>query len=674
MALQWAVVILDLVSTPGTERQQDLVQVQGVDMLASSFQPTTSPKPTSSHLTLSFPTATPNLHITEMMEVWAGWRDDVTDVWSNVDPNGDPAPVYGGYIVDIDSETVEGGEKVFSLTLNDYGILLKKNDVLGWPTFVVEYPTTSGGIGYPAGYSVADWLIGYTGTGAPYNGVVRAHLGAGTRYDGVDPLFSTIIIEPDTLPGYLSPIPSVGAIYGYFGGGGTTVDSVVQEIAKCAVFTYYKNYSGAELVLGYWMGAAIGSDDTRVVPRFFFANTADLVGTPDFVVATDADESLGEYQMITPHSHERRAGDIATRVSVFGQGGDLTAAPPYPLVYADYLGLDHALIYPTAYHLDPVNNNPGWGTGGGPLFDKRIHTAGTAAALARFIENKIWGAEGSITFRIDRATTAGERARVRDPNEAIDRTYVVTEAEGPDADGLYRVRVGFTQPTLDDVMKGGLTDVALNQEDLYFESTSGTRAKSFWPGQAVSRTLENQPQHDQQNWITPADRTVPGLTLQATSFNPANMGPGLPEAPETAPLDAPIFRVKPMPDYDLTPPVIYPPDTTWISGRDGRPHPNVILAGAYVADGTFPLAIFAYQVILSGIDIKGPGHVTIYKNGTAVAGPYSAGHTYLAGSPAGLTFKPWNIPFAIAPDDLSLALTGTDPVTPTFVTLWEATS
>lgn len=666
MTKQWAVVILDRQSAYPTERQQDLAKIGGVDMQGSTFHPNTSPKPSSSRLKLSFPIATPDLYIREMMQVWAGWRDDTTNVWSDTDPNGVPSPVYGGYITRIEAETVYGGEKRIDCTLTDYTMLLSRTDVKGWPTFQEFIPVSDLGVGQGDGHTVEEWLTGMAASSG-YDGVVRQFLGNGMRYDGVDPIFSTIVINNDTLPGILDAIPSVGLIKGYFGGGGCTVDAVVRVLADCALFTYEKNYIGPELIVSYWVEAAIGSDDTRIVPKFRFANTADIISTPDFIVAADADETIGEVSMLHPHKHERDAADVRTGIVVFGAGGDTSVpTPPIPLIWNEYSNPDHTQIYPTDYQTE----TPWWG--GGPLFDKRIHTQATALSLAQFIESRVWGAKGSIEFYISRPVTAGQRIQVRDPNEAIDQVYIVTDVEGPDENSLYKVRVGFTQMTVDDVMRGGLVDVVLFQEDLFFEEQGGLHARSFWPGQARPSPLDTQPQHQHQNHITPADRTVPGMVLQGSWFNPA---PGL-EAVGTITSD--VFRILPPQNRNSTPTQPFPDPGTWATHADGRPHPNVLHIGGYTADGTYPITIAVYRLHITRVDLKGPGLVSIYKNG----GP-STGGTIMFGPKRALDDSSYTYAtdfyleptvraaVPVAPDDLHVVVSTTDVSVPTFVTIWE---
>lgn len=666
MALQWSVVILDRVSLGGLERQQDMVKIGGIDMERSSFHPTTSPKPATSRMYLSFPIATPDLFITEMMEVWAGWRDDVTNFWSEVDPDGNPFLPFGGYITRIESETVYGGEKIFECSVSDYGILLTKTDVKGWPFFLTHVPIAGAAgtyerVGMPAGKTVMDWLIGGDGS-QDYDGLLRKHLGNGVRFDGVDPIFDTIQFDSDTIPGTIIAVPGAGAVQGYFGGANCSLDSVCRVIADATLFTYSKNYIGPDLIVGYWMSARIGSDPTRVVPQFCFKNIADIVSTPDAIIATDADLAAGEIQMLTPHKHERDATEIRTRVNLFGVGGDIgsydSQHPNPPLVFASYYLDDHANHYPTTYQTEP-----GWG--GGCLFDERLHRIDTANLLARYVENRVWGARGSIEFYIDRPMVAGQRVRVRDTNEAINQVYIVTEAEGPDNRGLWRIRVGFTQQTVSDLIKGGLADVLLTQEDLYFKS--GAWISRVNPTTGPQNPIMANPLVGSQNHITAPTAFNPALRIQSTLFI---------DNAQSTPMSGSYFAnsLEVLPPAKGTDPITpWPSAGTWTSHLDARPHPNCFHIGAYTVDGLYPITIAVYEVVLDTITMKGPGSFHILKNGTEYSGPFTAAGdgeikipsplTLLPGRPAGTGFLP--------PDDISIQIAGTSPTVPTYIVLWE---
>ncbi len=638
MTLVWKVYVID--ATTGTERFQDMTEIGAVDMQKSSFQPTTSPRSSSSKLVLSFPIATPDLHITELMEVWAGWRDDATNDWA------ENPPPFGGYITRIDRETVYGGEKIFECTLSDYNILLKRTDVKGWPLFVRYLPYPNANVGYPAGYTVQDWLIGSQSGGQPYDGVVRAHLGNGVRYDGVDPIFDTIVFDVDTLPGILYVVPGTGAIQGYFGGGNTTVDSVVKALADQTMITYLANYVGPDLTVGYWMSAAPRGD--AIVPKFNFKNVEDNVSFADFVVAADANEAIGEIPMLHPHRHERDATDVRTVINLFGLGGDETE-PGTPLTFASYIHPTHSLIYPTKYQVEP-----GWG--GGPIFEPRLHKTTTAQKLAEVIENRVWGAKGSIEFFVPVQIMAGQRVRVRDPNEAIDRIYVVVESEGPDENGHWRVRVGFTQPTISDVLGGGMSDVLLVREDLSWKNGTLSGGSRLLPGQGERTPPDLQPTNPRQNHITAGYTDTAALKIQGTLRT-------RPSATDDPPVTVNPFEILPA-STNLDQ---YPKPGTWASHDDGRPHPNAIHLGGFTENGDYPGTFAVYRLIITAIDVEGgPGSVTIKKNGTAVAGPFTVGHHAILDP---LIFEPRVL--TSPADIMTLTWTGTSTV-PTYVVAWEA--
>jgi hypothetical protein len=652
MALQWSVVILD--RSGGGERQQDMVPIGGVDMEQTHFRPTTSPKPTKSPLHLTFPVDTPDLHIQELQQVWAGWRDDGTNVWSLVDPAGTPSPPFGGYILTIDGETVEGGEKVIDCTVVDYGILLTKTDIIGWPTFVQNFPSDPTTIGYPSGHTVTDWLTGDGSNGTGYAGIVRAHLGNGVQYDGVDPIFDTLLFTTTTvMPGVLDPIPGLGTIQGYFGGAETTVDTTVKAIADAALSASFAG-GGVEMVIGYWMRAVIGDDPTRIVPQFNFRNVADEVTAADFTVATDSDTAAGEWQMETPHRHERDASEVRTVVSLFGMGGDPTVVGN-PMVFASYQHPDHAAIYPTDYQIDPWNATPGWG--GGAILETRLFTIATARRLAEVLENRAWGAKGSQECRIGRPTTAGERCRWRDTNESIDRVYIVTEADGPDEDGLYRLRVGFTQPTISDMLKGGLADSLLWREDLAWKT--GALITRTMPGTGKQIPPEVQPTHPERNHVTAGYNDTPAIVLQGSVQDRDPINPVDPAS------YAHPFQVKP-PATALVPD---PAPGTYVSHADGRPHPCEFHAGVYSADGTYPLTVAVRAITLTAIDLAGTGSVTLLKDGVAVSPAISGDGHHVLATPISYVGSPV---LGTPGNKIGITVAGTDSGDPLHIVPWEA--
>lgn len=602
MALTWSMEIID--RTGGGERHQEMVGIAAIDMANSVFHPTTSPKPSPSRVRLSFPMATPDLNIRELMEVWAGWKDE-SGRWVN-----DPLP-FGGYIVGL-KETVYGGEKQMDLSLVDYGILLQKTPILGWP--VIEGGAFGAMYGYPVDYSVRDWLIGSESEGRPYNGLVNAHLGNGTNFGGVDPIFDTILLHEETLPGIIDVIPGQHALRGHF--GFQTLDSAVSAMADVSYFAYNRDYSGGpQLTVGYWMSAlAVGY---IIVPRFNFSNIADDTLPEDFVVAADADEAAGEIQMATTHYHERDARDVATRVIYKGIGGDVTdtGSGPPPLVYYDQLNPDHAAAYPTTYQLAP-----GWGAE--PILESRLHTVETARFMAEYVEQRAWGAVGRIRFRIRKQVYPGQRIRLRDPNEAQNTVFVVHEAtQAAGTDEWWDVTVGFVQPTIGDVIKGGLVDLMLNREDIAWKT--GQLAGPTYPGMPKQVPIEMAPVHSNRNWITAGFGDTAALTVQGVKM-------GRDGKPVSNVDQEHVFRVKP-------PRVVgehkMPKDSTWVTGGDGRPHPQVYPMG-FSADGSTDRIVVPWDTSITRIKVKGTGTATLNKNGVAAAGPFSPVAGWQAISPA----------------------------------------
>lgn len=605
MALIYDICILDLFSNPGVERQQSMFAILGQDLSsqATKIHPTTSPKPSPSNFALSFPKDTPNINIRELMEVWAGWRDSVTGIWSAVDPTGEIALPFGGYIIQL-KERLDGNEKQFQCQLMDYSLLLQKTPVLGWPTFVTT-ANPSQYIGYPPGYSVQAWLCGHTAEGNPYDGVVPFHLGNGMQFQNVNPIFEAIIFNSDTLPGMLDVVPGLGTLQGYY--GFTTVDAVVKSIADAALFTYAKNYyGGPELIVGYWMGAAI--DGPRLVPDFHFDNMADIGRPPDVrLVSGDLPADAGEIP-IADYWGERDAHEVQTRTIMEGIGSDVTLPDP-TLVYADVTNPDHLAQYPTAYQL-----TPGWG--GDPIFDARLHTVALATFLGTYINDRVWGAQGAYTGVLDHAVVAGQWANLRNPNEALNRVFPITDVEWDPGERTYTIRLAFTQLTPADILHGGLTDVLLVQQDLAYQTGTGAFARVH-PGSSKPVAMELAPSVPNRNWVTAAFSDTPAGLFQSTLTERVD-DIGDTVLPATGPL-----RAKGPVDPDTG---AQPDDGFWTSHADARPHPQ-LYAGAVFADGYVPgFPIFDPLVFLR-LEVVGTGTVDVLHRiaggGTNTYGPFA---------------------------------------------------
>lgn len=601
MALIYDICILDLFSNPGVERQQSMFAILGQDLSsqATKIHPTTSPKPSPSNFALSFPKDTPNINIRELMEVWAGWRDSVTGIWSAVDPIGEIALPFGGYIIQL-KERLDGNEKQFQCQLVDYSLLLQKTPVLGWPTFVTT-ANPSQYIGYPPGYSVQAWLCGHTAEGNPYDGVVPFHLGNGMQFQNVNPIFEAIIFNSDTLPGMLDVVPGLGTLQGYY--GFTTVDAVVKSIADAALFTYAKNYyGGPELIVGYWMGAAI--DGPRLVPDFHFDNMADIGRPPDVrLVSGDLPADAGEIP-IADYWGERDAHEVQTRTIMEGIGSDVTLPDP-TLVYADVTNPDHLAQYPTAYQL-----TPGWG--GDPIFDARLHTVALATFLGTYINDRVWGAQGAYTGVLDTAVVAGQWANLRNPNESLNRVFPITDVEWDPGERTYTIRLAFTQLTPADILHGGLTDVLLVQQDLAYQTGTGAFARVH-PGSSKPVTMELAPNVPNRNWATSGFTDTPAITLQGTTIVRTD------ETGLSIPTDNKhLFRAF----APVDPTTGEPPSTpaTSVSMADGRPHPQQYHFGRVPSPGTYGTFMY-YAATISMICLKGVGTVSgLLVNNVAVTG------------------------------------------------------
>lgn len=490
----WKVVVID--RTGGGEVHQDLTP--WCDMSKSTFHPTTSPKPSPSKMYLSFPIATPNLNIREMMEVWAGFVDSLSGNWSSV--------WFGGFI-NIQRGTTQGGEHLMECDLGDYGMLLSRTRVLGWPTSEVSPPVS----GYPPGHPVRDWLIGTTAEGNPYPGVLVAHLGNGVRFGGVDPIFDQIVLGPDAIPGNAKLVPGQW--------GFTTLQTVVDELAAVTMYAYSKHYSGGpDLRIGTWMTAV--PNGVRVSPLFRMANLADLAQSPSHIFATDYNETIGELPIWNDNgafSHERDAHEIQTIVTIKGVGGDITlissGADPgtAPLVWAEYSDLNHQNAYPAPYQLDG-----GWS--GAPIQEQRLHTRDLAGFLAASVERQVWGARGSIKFETDQILTPGDYVMIRDPVEGLNNVYPVRSVTmNPDpGHPRFTIQVGFEPLSLNDVLKGGLPDVLLQEQDLGFKlGTLGPGDPGIriggWP---APQHIDTTPSGPERNKVQPRYTDTPALDIR----------------------------------------------------------------------------------------------------------------------------------------------------------------
>jgi hypothetical protein len=300
-----------------------------------------------------------------------------------------------------------------------------------------------------------------------------------------------------------------------------------------------------------------------------------------------------------------------------------------------------------------VNGTPGWG--GGPIFEPRLHTRALATFLAQTIENRVWGAKGSQECYIERPTTAGERCRWRDTNESIDRIYIVTEADGPDAEGLYHIRVGFTQRTINDMVRGGLSDVLLTREDLAWKQ--GTLTSRTMPGTGKQIPVELAPTHPARNHVTAGYNDTPALVMQGSTQDRD------PSAPTDPAAYVPVFQVKP----PSTAAVPDPAPGTWATHGDGRPHPNALHAGTFVTDASFKLTFPVYQIQVTAVDLEGTGSVVLLKDSVPVSGTLTGPGRFPI-SPA----VPYNPRSGGTPAEwIGITTSGTSSGDPLGVVIWE---
>jgi hypothetical protein len=564
------------------------------DSNASTLQRMAREADTASPVRLVFDFADGTVpEIRELMQLWAGWQDG--GVWQQT-----PDPPFMGFLTQLEG----GGAAVHTLggQVNSLQFLNTRATVIGWPTGESDGLPTAG---YPPDHSVTDWLVGDTGSGAPYDGVVRSYV-ANALYDGVDSAFDSLILDATAIPG-----GNTEALVGQW--GFTTLDAILQDLVGVARYVAAQTGDLIEPVY-FWQTVA---DGAVLRPRFRFIDTNATAGKT--VVATFSISPAAGEIGFWDFSHTRDGKDVRTDVVVKGIGSDpITGA----LVYSRFQ--DHLADYPCEY----LPN--GWG--GEPYFDTSIGTQGTADAVAAAIGYRVWGALGALALTSDCVAEGGtaiiyleqgDVIAIYDPAEGQLNTLYVVRKVTPQGNTAghptYRIEVGDVIPNIKDLIRGA-TIVQPHRRAIGAGGSPTTRGAALGtnglPGAPPQIPVEYTPAHDAMNVIRAANPDTRGLKIR-----PPIQQPGDP--PVLNP--APGFAAQ---TYNAT--TTTWEDKTWVSSDDGRPHPAEFHLGTYVTDGSYTVTVAVRTVTITAMDLAGTGSATLLRNGTDVSGAISGdGHHVL---------------------------------------------
>jgi hypothetical protein len=508
MEAEWTVIVLD--RSTGEDVEQLMTpnilspDTGYLELPASSFNPTASDKPKASKMALKFPISV-GLNIREGQEVWAGYREPDTRVWTSV--------WFGGYIGKSTRQTY-AGEVIFSCELDDYSFLTKKTNIVQWPTPLdLESLPILPPTGYPPDYSVAAWLAGTTDQGFPYDGLIPYHFNL-INLAGIQGIFNDLIISEDVIPYNAGAVGDIGAIGAW---GIVSIDDVIKAVVNTA------HIIDPTVLPSYWFTAVIGEDPTTIVPQLRLIDQL-MLEEPQFVFAVNP--TGDEWPIEHPFTHERDFRGVSTRVDVKGVGTDLTAIDPAtgepylpglgPLNYWSEYNEEHAAHYQTKYQ-----KRPGWAAP--PIQDNRLDTLAKCRKIAEHLEQFSWGAIGTLSWVTEAPVEEGMVVGLRAPQDGYpDTTYFVAlEVNITLKDGTPKrtVQVGQRQLTTQDILSAGTTEIPILERDTArgaaHAAMFGLGASSFLPG--VPRNsqvgLVRGPMHSQHNEVIAFTRTAPGITF-----------------------------------------------------------------------------------------------------------------------------------------------------------------
>jgi hypothetical protein len=605
------------------------------DANASTIQRLAREQETASPVRLIFDFAAAGVPpIRELMQFWAGWIDE-SDHWLQT-----PDPPFLGFIVQLEG----GGAATHTISAQVQSMqwLLSRATVIGWPTGESDGIPTAG---YPPDASVTDWLVGSTGAGAAYDGVVRTYI-PNALYDGVDPYFDTLLLDATAIPG-----GNTEALVGQW--GFKTLDAILQDLVGVARYVAARDTGLLIEPVYFWQTVAEGA---VLRPRFRWIDANDTASKT--VKATfSVTPAPGEFGF-RDFTHTRDAKDVRTDVVVQGVGGDPTTGA---LIYSRYQA--HTTDYPCEY----LPN--GWG--GEPFFDTTIDTLAKADAVAAALGYRVWGALGTLTWLTDGVAEGGTACTyfepgdviaLTDPAEGQDATrYVVrkvTVQGGTAGHPVYRLEVGDVIPSPKDLIRGA-TIVQPHRRAVAGGDGGATRGAALgvngMPGAPPLLPVERLPSNAAQTVIRGANPDTPGLTIR-----PPVQQPGDP--PVLTP--APGFRAQ---TYNATTSTWE--DKTWVSADDGRPHPAEFHLGTFSTDGSFSVTVAVRTVTVTALDLAGTGSATLLRNGTAVSSAISGEGHHVLSTP--ITYSP--SPSSGTPGDkIGVTISGSDAGDPLHLVYWEA--
>jgi len=482
----------------------EIAQTGFYDANASTLQRMARDQETASTVRIVFDFAAPGVPpIHEWQQIWCGWREGGT--WLQ-----GPDPPFLGFLVQLEG----GGAATHTITaqVQTMAYLMSRATVIGWPTGETDGIPTAG---YPADYSVANWLVGTT----PYPGVLRVYCGP-ALFDGIDPYFESLILDATAIPG-----GNTEALVGQW--GFTTLEAILQDLVGVARYVAARD-AGALIEPVYWWQTVAQGRTLR--PRFRLIDANDTASKPVKAVFSVA-PAAGEFYIEDFH-HIRDGKDVRTDVVVQGVGSENGR-----LVYSRYQG--HTGDYPCEYL--PA------GIGGDPYFDTSIDTQAKADAVAAALGYRVWGALGSLNWLTDGVAVGGTALTyfepgdvvvLYDPAEGQNYTrYVVRKVtvQGGDAGHpKYRIEVGDVIPNVKELIRGA-TIVQPHRRAIGTGGGANTRGAALGthglPGAPPQIPMEARPVHSQQNNMRSAFTDVIDLTTdQPTQLRP-DVDPDNPPTP-----------------------------------------------------------------------------------------------------------------------------------------------